>query len=272
MRTSVLALLGILSVGAIAASPPPGGWTPPPAKAMVQSVYDGDTVTLETGDKVRLRWVNAPEMKPEEPYAREAKALTTSLVGGREVDLDVGPEGRDGYGRILAGLSVPEGTLSVALLEAGLGHLFIIPPEPSDLAPLIAAQDRARAARRGIWSTEAFEGAAYISSFHNNGAGDDEAKPEGEYLRICNISAGPLDLSGWKIRNSRGEEFKIPRILLPVGFTFTLHSGRGDQQTQPTKSLTIFLGTDRPIWDDERDTAELINPEGRVVARRSAGH
>lgn len=53
---------------------------PGPATAVVTSVYDGDTFTLDTGDRVRLRWVNTPELKPAEDYGIEAKTLATTLL------------------------------------------------------------------------------------------------------------------------------------------------------------------------------------------------
>ena len=44
---------------------------PPPKQAVVVAVYDGDTFTLDTGQKVRLRGVNTPELRPPEEYGLE---------------------------------------------------------------------------------------------------------------------------------------------------------------------------------------------------------
>ena len=90
---------------AFAAEPPPGGWPLPPAESAVASVYDGDTVTLTTGDKIRLRWVNTPELKPLEAYGVEAREAAEKFVSGHTVKLLLGSENpRDGYGRVVAGL------------------------------------------------------------------------------------------------------------------------------------------------------------------------
>src|SRR5262245_28128353 len=106
----------IVATVAAAGGPPPGGWPVPPPEAQVTSVYDGDTFTLSTGDKVRLKWVNAPEMKPEEPFAKEARAFTERFVTGHTLTLVVARgNARDGYGRIVAGIRTSEGDLSEAL-------------------------------------------------------------------------------------------------------------------------------------------------------------
>jgi endonuclease YncB( thermonuclease family) len=250
--------------------PPEGGYPPPPEHGVVASVYDGDTVTLASGDKIRLRWVNTPEMKPEEPWAREARALTEGFVLGKDVKLAVAPSGRDGYGRVVAGLETETGTLSLALLEAGLGHLFVIPPDDTDLSAMLAAQDRARTAGIGIWST--WKGDLHITSLHNNGAGDDNADPNVEYMRIANITSKPVDLGGYRLRNKAGEEKVFPHAILPAGHTVRVHSGRGGTITDPLVGVEIHLGHPQGFWDDEGEIALLLTPEGVEIDRKVAGH
>ena len=40
--------------------------------------------------------------------------------------------------------------------------------------PLLAAEAKARAARRGIWSTDAYQNDLHLTSFHANAPGPDE--------------------------------------------------------------------------------------------------
>ena len=251
----------------LALSAPSG---PLPSEGRIVKVYDGDTFTLESGDKIRLRLVNTPELKPAEPYGQEARELADRWLMGRTVKLDVSPEGRDGYGRILAAVSTDEGPVALALLEAGLGHIFVIPPETIDLKPYYAAQDRARAAGRGIWSQEAFRSGFHVTSFHANGSGDDNLNPNGEYFRLCNVSEGPKDLAGWSIRTRSGAEYKLPPLTLPPGYTVKVTSGRGPHATDPTRPLTVYLNTDGPIYNDDYDVLQLMDPTGRVVEERSS--
>lgn len=250
----------------LAATPVPSG--PPPATANVTSVYDGDTLTLSTGDKVRLKWVNTPEIRPPEAYAVEAREAAKAFVSGKTVKLLYGETTRDSYGRLIAGVEVEGKSLTEHILEMGLGHLFVIPPDDTDLTGFIAAQERARKARRGLWSTPEFQGVLHITSFHANADGDDRENVNGEYLRVCNISAELLDLSGFRIADISGNSWEFPKLLLPAGHTVKVHSGVGTTGVDPELQLTIFLGSASPIWNNKVDRATIYDRFGRVVDAR----
>jgi micrococcal nuclease len=211
--------------------------------------------------------VNTPELKPPEEYGPEARDFTASLVLQKRVEL-LTSGGRDGYGRLLSGVVVDGKNLSVALLEAGLAHLFIIPPDDTDLTAFYSAQERARAARRGIWSTVRYAGVLHITSFHANADGDDRENVNGEYLRICNISSQPIDLAGYRIADISGRNWEIPAAILPVGHTVKLHSGVGSQLVDSATQIELFLGSRDPIWNNGQDRATVYDRYGRVVDSR----
>lgn len=268
-------LLG-LSCGLLAADDDPDGpepsaaapQTPGPASSTVASVYDGDTFTLTTGDKVRLKWVNTPELKPPEDYGVEAREATKVFVSGKNVTLTYGSQVRDGYDRLIAGATVEGKSLSEHLLELGLGHVFVIPPDATDLSPLLAAQERARAAHRGIWSTPRYAGVLHITSFHANADGDDRENVNGEYLRVCNVSGQPLDLAGFRIADISGNSWTLPTLMLPPGHTFKLISGIGPNQGDPERQLEVYLGNADPIWNNKLDRATIYDRFGRMVDAR----
>ncbi|MGB0640822.1 MAG: thermonuclease family protein, partial [Myxococcota bacterium] len=79
---------------------------PAPTSGRVVSVYDGDTMTLESGDKIRLRWINTPELRPPEDYGIEAREAAKALIMGQVVQLELGPVKRDGYGRLIAAITI----------------------------------------------------------------------------------------------------------------------------------------------------------------------
>jgi micrococcal nuclease len=263
---SLLALLVALG-GAHAATP--SAATPAPATGTVASVYDGDTFTLSSGDKVRLKWINTPEIKPPEAYAVEAREATQAFVSGKTLTFVFGTTTRDGYGRLVAGVKIGEENLSIHLLERGMGHLFVIPPDDTDMTPFIAAQERARAAKRGIWSTAEFQGVLHITSFHANADGDDRENVNGEYLRVCNVSSSSLDLSGFKIVDISGNAYTFPSMVVPPGHTFKVHSGKGTHQTDPREQLAVYLGSPDPIWNNKDDRATISDRFGKVVDART---
>lgn len=250
----------------LAALLPALAFGPPPENPVVASNYDGDTLTLQTGDKIRLSWVNTPELKPPEAFGKEARDLTRSLTEGRPVKLLLqGTNPRDGYGRLLAGILVDGQNLSLRLVEEGLGHVFVIPPEAYDMQPLVDAQAKARAARKGIWSTDHYQGTLHITSFHANAEGDDRENVNGEYLRVCNVTEQPVNVIGYRIGKEDGTSFELPDLTIPAGHTVLIQSGHGRHQTDPAQQLTIHLGSDTPIWDNARDKAVITDKYGARV-------
>ena len=239
-----------------------------PVRGRIVSVYDGDTMTLESGDRIRLRWVNTPELRPQEDYGIEAREAAKALVIGKTAKLIFGPVKRDGYGRLIAGVEIDGQDLSTLLLEQGLGHLFLIPPDDADHTKRREAQTRARAAGRGIWSTERYKGLLHITSFHANAPGDDRSNVNGEYLRICNVSDRPVDLDGFRITEQSGQSWILSPLLVPPGHTFKLHSGKGVNQSDSSSQLSVYLGSDTPIWNNTRDRATLYDRHGRVIDSR----
>jgi len=262
-------MIRVLMLALSLAKPPSG---PPPTEARVASVYDGDTFTLETGDKIRLKWVNTPELRPKEAYGVDAKELTQRLVLDERVKLVLdGPNPRDSYGRVIAGVTLPSGgDLSLELIRAGYGHLFIIPPDHADLSAHLAAQAEARAARRGIWSTESYFGALHLTSFHANASGDDFQNVNGEYARICNISTESVDLSQFRIQTRTGTSYALPKMDIPPGHTVMVRSGKGSPQDDPRFQLEAYLGSDTPIWSDAYDVITIVDSQGRTVDQRAS--
>ena len=191
------------------------------------------------------------------------------MIDGKTVSLDV-PQStpRDGYGRLIAAISTPSGDLATHLVEMGLAHVFIIPPEESDLTDLLKAQSLAKKSRRGIWSDPKFHGEFHITSFHANARGDDRENVNGEYLRVCNVSNEPIQLLGYTLKERNGRVWDLPELLVPAGHTFVIHSGKGKNNADPNMQLSVYLGSDHPIWNNKGDEAFLLDPEQKVVTHR----
>jgi endonuclease YncB( thermonuclease family) len=259
-RFCFFVLISAALMGAAPAAAPAG-----PKTATVIKVYDGDTFTLDNKDRVRLSWVNTPELRPQQAYGIDARDAAADLILNKKVTLVYGPVQRDGYGRLLAGVRTPEKDLSTHLLELGFAHLFIIPPVVGDVAPMLEAQARAKRAQRGIWSTDAYKGALHITSFHANARGDDRENVNGEYARICNVSNHAVDLDGFRVTELAGRSWVLPPLLIPPGHTVKVHSGKGDHQTDPTHQLAVYLGNDGPIWNNTRDRLTIYDRHGKVM-------
>jgi endonuclease YncB( thermonuclease family) len=126
-------------------------------------VFDGDTLALRDGRRVRLLGIDTPEIghdgEPSEPYAEEAKALLARLAGpGATLRLRLDSDRFDRYGRLLAHVFTDDGSnLQARLLAAGYATTLVVPPNEWSLACYAAAQAQARKSRTGIWGLEAYQ-------------------------------------------------------------------------------------------------------------------
>lgn len=124
----------------------------------VVEVLDGDTVVLEGGERLRLRGVDAPEVRhgrrPGQFYGQEARKELQTLLGRGDVLLDRIELGTDRYGRLVGVAHLPDGRcLNVLLVVAGAAFAY---PHASDKNAVLAeeilrAQRTAIAQSRGFW-------------------------------------------------------------------------------------------------------------------------
>lgn len=130
-----------------------------PAIYAVKGVFDGDTVLLSNGEKVRLLGINTPEVdsarKIGEAGGEEARLWLQQRLTGRTVRLEQDGELRDKYQRLLAHVFTDGGEhINLALVEAGLAFVDIHPPNLKYARVLTQAESRAEQAKRGIWGME----------------------------------------------------------------------------------------------------------------------
>jgi len=129
------------------------GCQPAAQTVRVTRVLDGDTVVIETGERVRYIGIDAPEMgPPAEPFAREALIANRALVEGKRVRLEKDASDTDRYGRLLRYVYVDGTLVNAELVRLGLAHSRAYPPDTRHQEYLDAIESAARAAGLGIWS------------------------------------------------------------------------------------------------------------------------
>lgn len=123
----------------------------------VRWVPDGDTLYLQSGQKVRLKGIDAPETghekNPRQYYALESRKRLEDLVEDRTLSIEAETLNADRYGRILAYVYLPDGRfLNSLLLRQGTAFFY---PHPRQDQPhedeLLRSQQRAMHERRGFW-------------------------------------------------------------------------------------------------------------------------
>ncbi len=122
-------------------------------EAKVYKVFDGDTIALKGGEKVRLLGIDTPEIG--EPFAAEAKRFTRDLVQYQTVRLEFDSRERDTYSRLLAFVYVEtdDGWVMVntEIIRAGLAKLLFIPPNGRYRDHFEEALHEAMVRHQGMW-------------------------------------------------------------------------------------------------------------------------
>ncbi|MEJ2166626.1 MAG: thermonuclease family protein [Desulfobacterales bacterium] len=109
------------------------GYAPAQTWYTVKWVEDGDTIVLNTGERIRYLGINAPEIDHEDskaqPYGYQARSFNKKLLMRSKIRLEFDAERWDQYGRMLAYIFRPDGVfVNLRLLENGLAfYLYRLP-------------------------------------------------------------------------------------------------------------------------------------------------
>jgi micrococcal nuclease len=134
---------------------------PPRRIALVTRVVDGDTAHVRFhGRDVTIRFigVDTPETvapgQPVECYGPEASRFATGALTGKRVRLEFDVERTDPYGRTLAYLWMPDGSMfNETLVRDGFATVATYPPDTRYVHRFEEAQRNAMASSRGLWGT-----------------------------------------------------------------------------------------------------------------------
>jgi len=129
---------------------------PADKKLRVSAIYDGDTIELENGEKIRYLGINSPEIahKPgerDQPYGREATRANSRQVGNRTVQLKFDGETRGRYGRTLAYVFCGNRFVNAELLKQGMAKYYSPGGDIRYSRLFQACQYLAKEKKLGIW-------------------------------------------------------------------------------------------------------------------------
>ncbi len=227
----------------------------------VKKVYDGDSILLSDGRKIRYLGINSPEWF--EPFYLKAKKLNESLVLGKYVRLEFDEEKKDKYGRILAYVYVENQMVNAGLIKEGLAHVFFIPPNGKHNELLLRLQADARERKAGMWSKRIKMSVFKITSVYPTRS--IEGKFLQPYSRIANISNIIVNLEGCTLSSEAGHSYKFPAIKLKPGYTVLVISGKGSNSVNSKGQIIVYWNEKPAIWDEEEDTAYLTAPDGSLI-------
>ncbi len=90
---------------------------------------------------------------------------------------------------------------------------------------------------------------------------------QGEYVRIKNTAKRAVNLEGWKlIDEGEKHSYTFPSFSLAAGAEVLLWTKAGEDDAS-----NLYWGSRSAIWNNEGDTAQLIDSKGKVVNTYSYG-
>ncbi|MCX5695677.1 MAG: thermonuclease family protein [Candidatus Omnitrophica bacterium] len=139
------------------------------ADVLVTRAVDGDTLLLESGERVRLIGIDTPELHESNKLYRDAQRtkqdvttiqklgrrsyeFTKNLVEGKRVSLEFDVERYDRYKRLLAYVYLKDGTfVNAKIVEEGYASLMTYPPNVKYADLFLKLYQQARQNKRGLW-------------------------------------------------------------------------------------------------------------------------
>ncbi len=127
-----------------------------PASGKVVFVCDGDTVILESGERVRYLGVDAPEVAHERTeadcFGMEAKKANSDMVLHQQVSLKYEREAVDPHGRLLAYVNLPDGRCAnLEMVRAGCALVYRSSKDFGRIEEFLLLQREAIFKHKGMW-------------------------------------------------------------------------------------------------------------------------
>lgn len=148
----------------------------------VAHVYDGDTIKLADGRKLRIIGINTPERgregEKDQPFYQEAKNHLQQIVekNNTQLKIIVGKDKRDRYKRLLAHIFTLQGeNITASMLKKGIGFSIAIPPNVNFNTCYQNAEHEAKKQNRGIWQ-HSFSRAIEVTSLSETARGFHQVK------------------------------------------------------------------------------------------------
>src|SRR6266511_246407 len=135
LRLMTAAAIAALALGAVNLQ---AGTALSPGAGVVAAVYDGDTLTLRDGRRIRLVQIDTPELGSGECYSRAARTALLNLAppGGRVVlEVDLALDRVDRYGRLLRYIRRSGSNVNLELVRRGAATPYFYRGDRSKASP-----------------------------------------------------------------------------------------------------------------------------------------
>ena len=144
MRSTILTILILISSSQFVSA----------EEIKIKSIYDGDTLTIATGQRVRFLQIDAPELSPAECFGAESLQILKKLLGTSSITLESDPVSGDvdRYGRLLRYVNAANININLKMVELGAATPYFYNGEKGKYsAQLLRAAQVAKANKIGLW-------------------------------------------------------------------------------------------------------------------------
>ncbi len=125
------------------------------SESVVTAVIDGDTIEIDTAERVRLIGIDAPEFsydgKASDCFSKEAKQKLSTLVVNKTVRLEKDLTDKDKYKRLLRYVWIDGLLVNETLVYEGYAVANVFQPDTAYAQRLYRAQHFARIKKKGLW-------------------------------------------------------------------------------------------------------------------------
>ena len=250
--------------------------TSPSLDITIDRVSDGDSVraTSAEGDlEIRLIGINAPE--GDECFGDRAAEILGGLLADAEVQLHPWPPEIDDFGRELGFLVADDQFVNLALIEAGAA-VARAQGDHEFAGDFEEAESQAANARVGLWAPDACgaptSAQVEIVDAEANAPGNDQENPNGEWIEIENRGESETSLADWSLRDeSTRHRFDFPDVTISPGQRIRIFTGCGENALDRDPGEIFWCDPEPPVWNNDGDTAFLLDPNGTFVDTRSVG-
>lgn len=121
-------------------------------KVKVTRVFDGDTIEIEGGQKVRYIGIDTPEIYPSrECFSDEARKINSQMVLGKVVEIKKDVSDKDKYDRLLRYVYIDGMFVNQELIKNGYAKKQTVFPDTQNSNLFESLESVARQNKLGLW-------------------------------------------------------------------------------------------------------------------------
>jgi len=218
--------------------------------AKVERIIDGDTIVVDSGDKIRLLGINTPE-KGEEYYA-DAKEFLEGLILNKTVEVEYGKSKKDRYGRTLGYIFLNGKNINQKLIEEGFANAYF--PSGKDFYYDNFNEAWKECIKNNIKLCKSSEDICRECIILK------EFDYEGEIMVLRNSCNIDCNLTGWNIKDEGIKKFIFNNFILKPEREVDIIVGNGTNTSE-----RIYWTGEEYVWTSTGDTMFLRDSKGGLV-------